>query len=219
MAAHHRPADGRTDGRSVRRNVALDPPSILLMDSGAYTIQEFICTACEAYLGWKFARAHDGSERWKEGHYVLELELVSPAPPSPNDDFAFAFDADAEADELQARAEAEFGVGMGMGVGMEREGMGMERERERTGVLAIARESPLVKMQMQVQAEQQEQIHKRSMSAGPPRPGQPQPLGKGGAREGYRSLQAGPKQMGVQPMRRVERDSDGREGGPFWKPR
>ncbi|KAI0765484.1 hypothetical protein C8Q74DRAFT_1161828, partial [Fomes fomentarius] len=57
------------------RNVALDPPSILLMDSGAYTIQEFICTSCEAYLGWKFARAHDGSERWKEGHYILELEL------------------------------------------------------------------------------------------------------------------------------------------------
>ncbi|CDO77123.1 hypothetical protein BN946_scf184606.g5 [Trametes cinnabarina] len=58
------------------KNVVLDPPSILLMDSGAYTIQEFICKTCEAYLGWKFYRAHDGPERWKEGHFVLELDLV-----------------------------------------------------------------------------------------------------------------------------------------------
>ena len=47
------------------------------MDSGAYTIQEFICQTCDAYLGWKFARAHDGPERWKEGHFVLELDLVA----------------------------------------------------------------------------------------------------------------------------------------------
>ncbi|RPD67663.1 hypothetical protein L226DRAFT_447340, partial [Lentinus tigrinus ALCF2SS1-7] len=51
------------------QNIALDPPSILLMDSGMYTIQEFICKNCEVYLGWKFVHAHDGPERWKEGHF------------------------------------------------------------------------------------------------------------------------------------------------------
>ncbi|KAI0634667.1 hypothetical protein C8Q77DRAFT_1156077 [Trametes polyzona] len=61
---------------TTAKNVTLDPPSILLMDSGAYTIQEFICNSCETYLGWKFVRAHDGPERWKEGHYILELDLV-----------------------------------------------------------------------------------------------------------------------------------------------
>ncbi|KAI1789496.1 hypothetical protein LXA43DRAFT_892938, partial [Ganoderma leucocontextum] len=61
---------------SAMRNVALDPPSILLMASGAYTIQEFICKRCETYLGWKFVRAHDGPERWKEGFFVLELDFV-----------------------------------------------------------------------------------------------------------------------------------------------
>ena len=66
----------RHDIPDDRRNVALDPPSILLMDSGTYTIQEFICKNCEAYLGWKFVRAHDGPERWKEGHYILEMDLV-----------------------------------------------------------------------------------------------------------------------------------------------
>ena len=66
----------RHDIPDDRRNVALDPPSILLMDSGTYTIQEFICKNCEAYLGWKFVRAHDGPERWKEGHFILELDFV-----------------------------------------------------------------------------------------------------------------------------------------------
>ncbi|PIL28243.1 hypothetical protein GSI_09655 [Ganoderma sinense ZZ0214-1] len=71
---------------STIRNVALDPPSILLMDSGAYTIQEFICKACSAYLGWKFVRAHDGPERWKEGCFVLELDFVSLSLASASED-------------------------------------------------------------------------------------------------------------------------------------
>ncbi|KAI0327618.1 yippee-domain-containing protein [Cubamyces sp. BRFM 1775] len=61
---------------TTAKNIILDPPSILLMDSGAYTIQEFICKSCESYLGWKFMRAHDGPERWKEGHFIVELDLV-----------------------------------------------------------------------------------------------------------------------------------------------
>ena len=56
-------------------------------------------------------------------------------------------------------------------------------------------------------------LHKRAMSADPRPPK--------GARQGYRSLQAGPKQMGVQPQnpgpRRLE--TDGPDAGPFWKPR
>ncbi|KAI0703285.1 hypothetical protein C8Q76DRAFT_632331 [Earliella scabrosa] len=137
------------------RNVSLDPPSILLMDSGAYTIAEFICASCEAYLGWKFVRAHDGPERWKEGHFILELDLVVEEDDPGADTLALA-------------------VGSG--------------------------ESPLG-------------LHKRAMSADPRPPK--------GARQGYRSLQAGPKQMGVQPQnpgpRRLE--TDGPDAGPFWKPR
>ena len=85
-----------------RRNVALDPPSILLMDSGAYTIQEFICKGCETYLGWKFVRAHDGPERWKEGCFVLELDFVAAHPAdSPHDS-----DADSADTAREVRAQA-----------------------------------------------------------------------------------------------------------------
>ncbi|OBZ77380.1 hypothetical protein A0H81_02748 [Grifola frondosa] len=57
-------------------NVSLDPPCILLMNTGAYTIQEFACSTCRSYLGWKIIRAHEEPEKWKEGKCVLELELL-----------------------------------------------------------------------------------------------------------------------------------------------
>lgn len=61
-------------------NVSLDKPSVLLMDSGAHTIQEFTCAQCEAYLGWKVVRAHEQSEKWKEGKFIFELDAVNDIP-------------------------------------------------------------------------------------------------------------------------------------------
>jgi len=39
-------------------------------------MQEITCASCSSYLGWKIVRAHNRSERWKEGHHLLELELL-----------------------------------------------------------------------------------------------------------------------------------------------
>jgi len=66
-----------------RINVRYDRPSIQLMTSGAYTIQEVICLVCTSYLGWKMIRAHERSERWKEGKHILELEFVQELLPPP----------------------------------------------------------------------------------------------------------------------------------------
>ena len=57
-------------------NVRYDRPSIQLMTSGAYTIQEIMCLGCSSYLGWKMIHAHERAERWKEGKHILELEFV-----------------------------------------------------------------------------------------------------------------------------------------------
>ncbi|KAF8893305.1 hypothetical protein BD779DRAFT_1669637 [Infundibulicybe gibba] len=58
-------------------NVKLSRPAVQLMVTGAHTMQEITCVACSAYLGWKIVRAHDLSERWKEGHCLLELESLT----------------------------------------------------------------------------------------------------------------------------------------------
>ncbi|ESK97175.1 yippee zinc-binding protein moh1 [Moniliophthora roreri MCA 2997] len=55
-------------------NVRLSPPKVRLMATGAHTMQEINCAKCAGYLGWKINRAHERSEVWKEGHYLLELE-------------------------------------------------------------------------------------------------------------------------------------------------
>ncbi|KAH9830126.1 uncharacterized protein C8Q71DRAFT_717313 [Rhodofomes roseus] len=60
-------------------NTVLAAPSILLMDTGAHTIQEAACAPCGTYLGWKIVRAHEASEKWKEGRFLLELALLEEA--------------------------------------------------------------------------------------------------------------------------------------------
>ncbi|KAI0784050.1 hypothetical protein C8Q75DRAFT_691981, partial [Abortiporus biennis] len=55
-----------------RINVTLAKPTILLMNTGAYTVQDFTCGSCTTALGWRIIKAHERTEKWKEGHYVLE---------------------------------------------------------------------------------------------------------------------------------------------------
>lgn len=50
--------------------------SVMLMNSGAYRVQNSSCAACGEALGWKFVRAAEKTEKWKEGHYILELNLL-----------------------------------------------------------------------------------------------------------------------------------------------
>ncbi|KAJ3814561.1 hypothetical protein EV368DRAFT_49956 [Lentinula lateritia] len=56
------------------RNVTLSVPRVRLMATGAHTMQELTCSKCSVYLGWKINKASEQSERWKEGHFLMELE-------------------------------------------------------------------------------------------------------------------------------------------------
>jgi hypothetical protein len=37
-------------------------------------MQETFCGNCSTYLGWKIVKAHEWTEKWKEGSWLLELE-------------------------------------------------------------------------------------------------------------------------------------------------
>lgn len=58
------------------RNVTLSAPRVRLMATGAHTMQELACSKCSTYLGWKITKASEESERWKEGHFLMELETL-----------------------------------------------------------------------------------------------------------------------------------------------
>lgn len=55
------------------------------MDTGAHTVQDCACARCAAFLGWRVARAHEPSEKWKEGRFLLELALLAESSPDPED--------------------------------------------------------------------------------------------------------------------------------------
>ncbi|KAG6865368.1 hypothetical protein C0991_003145 [Blastosporella zonata] len=55
-------------------NIKLARPAVQLMATGAHTMQEITCLSCSSYLGWKIVRAHESTEKWKEGNCLLELE-------------------------------------------------------------------------------------------------------------------------------------------------
>ncbi|TFK22556.1 hypothetical protein FA15DRAFT_695619 [Coprinopsis marcescibilis] len=65
-------------------NVKLAKPGVQLMATGAHTMSEITCGSCHIYLGWKILKAHEASERWKEGYFLLELEHLF----AKNDDVA-----------------------------------------------------------------------------------------------------------------------------------
>ena len=62
---------------SLRHHVNLSRPVVHLMNTGAHTMEEISCSTCHSYLGWHIIRAHSSSERWKEGHFLMELENLS----------------------------------------------------------------------------------------------------------------------------------------------
>lgn len=56
------------------------------MKTGAHTMQELTCSSCSTYMGWKIVRAHDESESWKDGNFLLELEHLYFQPDSLDSD-------------------------------------------------------------------------------------------------------------------------------------
>ena len=95
----HRPSQfTRRANATHRSNVIYSKPSILLMDSGAHTVEEFSCEKCSTLLGWRIVRAHEWPEKWKEGYCVLELSLLEEqisdrsSSPSPSSNLSVSSD-------------------------------------------------------------------------------------------------------------------------------
>ncbi|KAF3439826.1 hypothetical protein FNV43_RR18104 [Rhamnella rubrinervis] len=43
-----------------------------MMITGMHTVSYIYCKDCGELLGWKYVRAFDGSQKYKEGKFVLE---------------------------------------------------------------------------------------------------------------------------------------------------
>ena len=65
----------------------------MLMNTGAYRVQNSLCASCGEPLGWKFVRASEKTEKWKEGYFILELNLLEEEafPLTPYDEVHLPF--------------------------------------------------------------------------------------------------------------------------------
>ncbi|GJN23648.1 hypothetical protein PR202_gb11313 [Eleusine coracana subsp. coracana] len=48
-----------------------------LMMTGLHTVSDIFCVGCGSIVGWKYEAAHEKSQRYKEGKFILERYKVS----------------------------------------------------------------------------------------------------------------------------------------------
>ncbi|MCL7025956.1 hypothetical protein MKW94_006083 [Papaver nudicaule] len=53
-------------------NVTVGTQEERMMLSGLHTVVDIFCCSCGQIVGWKYEAAHDKSQKYKEGKFVLE---------------------------------------------------------------------------------------------------------------------------------------------------
>ncbi len=46
------------------------------MTTGRHDVRDITCKECGRVVGWKYEKAYEPSEKYKEGKFILEAELL-----------------------------------------------------------------------------------------------------------------------------------------------
>ncbi|KAJ2904623.1 hypothetical protein MKZ38_007602 [Zalerion maritima] len=57
-------------------NVETGAPSERNMTTGRHIVRDITCRQCKEVVGWKYDKAFEASEKYKEGKFILEAELL-----------------------------------------------------------------------------------------------------------------------------------------------
>ncbi|KAF2484237.1 Yippee/Mis18 [Neohortaea acidophila] len=57
-------------------NIAEGPAGERNMTTGKHVVRDISCRQCREVVGWKYDRAFESSEKYKEGKFILEQELL-----------------------------------------------------------------------------------------------------------------------------------------------
>lgn len=55
------------------------------MRTGKHTVRDVFCRVCHTVLGWKYDFAYEADQKYKEGRYILEREMITERPDSKRD--------------------------------------------------------------------------------------------------------------------------------------
>lgn len=53
-------------------NVCLGPKEDRLLLTGLHTVNDIYCKCCHQIMGWRYEKAYDDQEKYKEGKYIME---------------------------------------------------------------------------------------------------------------------------------------------------
>ncbi|KAK9447824.1 Yippee/Mis18 [Limtongia smithiae] len=57
-------------------NVTLSAPEKRSMTTGEHKVCDIYCRQCGTCVGWRYEKAYEQAERYKEGKFILEIELI-----------------------------------------------------------------------------------------------------------------------------------------------
>ncbi|KAH7278785.1 hypothetical protein KP509_38G056100 [Ceratopteris richardii] len=57
-------------------NILVGPKENRQLLTGLHTVADVLCLQCHEILGWKYVKAYEESQRYKEGKYILEKAKV-----------------------------------------------------------------------------------------------------------------------------------------------
>ena len=57
-------------------NVDIGPKEDRHLRTGLHTVADVYCSDCREVLGWKYERAYEESQKYKEGKYILEKSKI-----------------------------------------------------------------------------------------------------------------------------------------------
>ena len=57
-------------------NITESDPNERNMTTGRHIVRDIYCRQCKDTVGWKYDKAYESSEKYKEGKYILEAELL-----------------------------------------------------------------------------------------------------------------------------------------------
>ncbi|XP_068637727.1 protein yippee-like [Aristolochia californica] len=58
-------------------NISVGDKEERIMMTGMHTVSDIFCVRCGSDVGWKYEAAHDESQKYKEGKFILERFKVS----------------------------------------------------------------------------------------------------------------------------------------------
>ncbi|GAB4826489.1 hypothetical protein Ancab_033384 [Ancistrocladus abbreviatus] len=57
-------------------NISLGPTEERHLLSGLHIVNDIYCSSCQQILGWRYEKAYEEREKYKEGLYILERERL-----------------------------------------------------------------------------------------------------------------------------------------------